>query len=57
MSTHLMRPKMITKIKMPARNDGSRVPNPYRYLCAHGHLHPSDRAAAKCNQKHRLEGK
>lgn len=26
-------------------------PNPVRYACDHGHLHPSHRAAEKCNRR------
>lgn len=29
------------------------VPNPVRYVCDRGHLHPSHRAAVHCNIKHR----
>jgi hypothetical protein len=30
-----------------------RPPNPVRWLCDRGHIHPSRRAAVKCNVKHR----
>ncbi len=43
----------ITRVVMPNRDDGSRVPNPVRYVCSRGHVHPSRKAAVKCNQKNR----
>jgi hypothetical protein len=43
---------MIQRIEMPEKN-GRRIPNPYRYLCDQGHLHPSRVRAVKCNEKAR----
>jgi hypothetical protein len=42
-----------TKIVMPRRDNGSQVPNPVRWMCDQGHIHPSRPAAIKCNAKHR----
>lgn len=40
---------------MPPRHDGSQVPNPWRYICDHGHIHPSFMHAVKCNKRHRAQ--
>jgi hypothetical protein len=42
----------VTKVKMPRRHDGTLPPNPIRYACGYGHLHPSDRHARKCIKRH-----
>lgn len=39
----------IERMKMPARYDGSRVPD--KFLCEYGHLHPSYGHAVKCHQR------
>jgi hypothetical protein len=40
------------RIVMPPK-DGRPIPNPIRWACDHGHVHPSRLAAVKCNRKHR----
>ena len=42
-----------TRVVMPRRHDGTTIPNPVRWICDRGHIHPSHRAAVKCNHKHR----
>jgi hypothetical protein len=43
-----------TKYVMPPYGyKPGRPPNPVRWLCDAGHVHPSRRAAVKCNQKNR----
>ena len=44
---------MITKIRMPNRDNGKPVINPVRYICDSGHTHPSFRHALKCNDRKR----
>lgn len=44
---------MIEKILMPKRHDGKRPPNPVRWACGYGHVHPSRRHAAKCVARER----
>jgi hypothetical protein len=39
----------VERIRMPKADSGRRVAD--RFLCERGHLHPSHRAAVKCNQK------
>jgi hypothetical protein len=41
---------MITKIRMPTKY-GRQIPNPVRYVCSAGHIHPSRRKAEACNRK------
>lgn len=41
-----------TRIVMP-RKAGRTIPNPVRWGCDQGHIHPSRVAAVKCNQKAR----
>lgn len=43
----------VKAVRMPRRDDGSQVPNPTRYVCNLGHLHPSHRHAVACNVRHR----
>jgi len=40
------------RVKMPDK-DGRPIPNPIRWICDRGHVHPSRMAAVKCNMKHR----
>jgi hypothetical protein len=47
---------VIQKVTMPKRFDGKRPPNPVRYLCNAGHLHPSRHSAFKCNNRKPKEG-
>lgn len=44
-----------TRVTMPRRDDGSQVPNPVRWMCDRGHIHPSRTAAVKCNQRNRKD--
>jgi hypothetical protein len=43
---------MIVKIRMPNDDFGRPIPNPIRFICDSGHVHPSRKAAVKCNVKH-----
>lgn len=38
--------------RMPPK-DGREIPNPNRWVCDVGHIHPSRVRAVKCNVKHR----
>lgn len=42
-----------TKVMMPRRYDGRQVPNPIRWMCDQGHVHPSFMRAVACNKKNR----
>lgn len=40
-----------TKVEMPNLNDGRPCPNPIRWVCDLGHVHPSFAKATKCNRQ------
>jgi hypothetical protein len=46
----------IHRIKMPKRDDGRQIPNPYRYACDYGHFHPSRKHAVECHRRVAAEG-
>lgn len=42
-----------TRVKMPRTDSGTPVPNPIRWMCDQGHVHPSFQHAVKCNRRNR----
>jgi hypothetical protein len=44
----------VKRIEMPPKN-GRRIPNPWRYVCDSGHVHPSRARAIDCNARLRAE--
>jgi hypothetical protein len=41
------------RVHMPRLANGQPCPNPIRWVCTQGHIHPSRQAAIKCNYRTR----